>query len=244
VEKRHLRVGLVRLEQMLGEGQSKVDFDVLADEYDLWYESARGAMYDHLEKKAISKYLPRNVQGAKLLEIGCGTGHWSQFFSEYGFEVTGVDISGRMIEIAQNKRIANSSFQVADGQSLPFGDRSFDVAAAITTLEFVDNAESVLTEMTRCTRKPAGQLLIGVLNGLAGFNRRRSQEAESLYAKARLFSPRQLKQLLEQYGQTRMTTAAFVPSQERFLFLSPLVDTVGRFLHLPYGVFVAAAVRL
>jgi ubiquinone/menaquinone biosynthesis C-methylase UbiE len=224
--------------------QSKFDFDTIADGYDLWYESAEGAMCDHLEKKAISKYLPKNVQGIKLLEIGCGTGHWSQFFSEYGFEVTGVDVSERMIKIAQNKDIPNASFQIADGQLLPFCDGSFDVAAAITTLEFVDNAESVVREMTRCTRKPAGQLLIGVLNVLARFNRKREQNPESLYAKARLFAPRQLKRFLEPYGQTNIITAGFLPSRKCFLFLSPLIDIVGRLLHLPYGVFVAAEVRL
>jgi len=232
------------VELIVKEIQSKFDFDAIADGYDLWYETAEGAMYDHLEKKVISKYLPRNVQRMKLLEIGCGTGHWSQFFSEYGFEVTGIDVSERMIKIAQSKDIPNASFQMADGQSLPFGDDSFDVAAAITTLEFVDNPESVVQEMLCCTRKPAGQLLIGVLNALARFNRNKQQDPESLYAKARLFSPRQLKRLLEPYGKTNIITAAFVPSQKWFLFLSPLIDTVSRLLHLPYGVFVAAEVRL
>jgi ubiquinone/menaquinone biosynthesis C-methylase UbiE len=220
------------------------DFDTIADEYDLWYESAEGAMCDHLEKKAISKYLPKNVKGMKLLEIGCGTGHWSQFFSEYGFEVTGIDVSERMIKIAQSKDILNASFQLADGQSLPFADDSFDVAAAITTLEFVDNAESVVQEMLCCTRKQAGRLLIGVLNALARFNRNRQQDSKSLYAKAHLFSPRQLKRLLEPYGKTSIVTAAFVPSWKCSLHLSPLIDTVGRLLHLPYGIFIAAEVRL
>jgi len=226
------------------ERRSKVDFDEIADRYDLWYESAEGAMYDHCEKKAISKYLPGNVQGLKLLEIGCGTGHWSQFFSEYGFQVTGVDISERMIEIAHSKGVPNASFQIADGQSLPFSDGSFDVAAAITTLEFVDNAESVVQEMIRCARKPAGQLLIGVLNALAGFNRKRQQDPESLYAEAHLFSPRQLKRLLEPYGQTNIITAAFVPRRRSLLSLSPLIDTIGRLLRLPYGAFVVTEVRL
>ena len=226
------------------ERRSKVDFDAIADRYDLWYESEEGAMYDHFEKKAISKYLPRNVKGMKLLEIGCGTGHWSRFFSENNFEVTGVDVSERMIKIAQDKGISNASFQMADGRSLPFADGSFDVAAAITTLEFVDNAESVVREMARCTHKPEGKLLIGVLNALARFNRRRQQEPESLYAKAHLFSPGQLKRLLEPYGQTKITAAAFIPSRKWFLFLSPLIDTLGHFLHLPYGVFIAAEVRL
>ena len=223
---------------------SRFDFDAAADTYDQWYETAEGTMYDRLEKKAVSRYLRRNVQGMKLLEVGCGTGHLSKFFSEYGFEVTGVDVSKPMIKIAQSKNIPNASFQIADGHSLPFNDNCFDVTAAITTLEFVHDAELVLQEMARCTRKPSGQLLIGVLNALARLNRNRQQNPESLYSKARLFTPGQVKKLLEPYGQTYVVTAGFIPRQKRLLPLSPLTDAVGRLLHLPYGVFIAAQVRL
>lgn len=223
---------------------TRFNFDCVADTYDEWYESAEGAMYDRLEKKAISKYLLRNVQGRRLLEIGCGTGHWSHFFSEFGFEVTGVDISERMINIAQSKGIANTSFQIADGHSLPFKNGVFDVTAAIVTLEFVCNVELVLREMVRCTRQGGGQLLIGVLNALARLNCKRQLYPESPYAKAKLFSPMQLKQLLEPYGQTHITAAGFVPKQERLLPLAPVTDLICRLLHRPSGVFIAAEVRL
>ncbi len=223
---------------------SRFDFDVAADTYDQWYQGVKGAMYDRLEKKAVSRYLPRNIQGMKLLEVGCGTGHWSQFFSDYGFEVTGVDVSERMIKIAQSKNIPNAWFQIADGHSLPFADNSFDVTAAITTLEFVDDVEVVLHEMLRCTCKPGGQLLIGVLNALAPLNRNRQQSPESLYAKARLFSPKQLRRLLEPYGCVSITTAGFVAKQMLFLPIVPLLDTIARVLHIRCGAFIAAEVKL
>ena len=229
---------------MVQERQPKFDFDLIADIYDLWYESAEGAMYDRMEKKAVSRFLPRNAQGMKLLEIGCGTGHWRRFFSENGFEVRGVDISEHMIERARSKNVANALFQIADGQSLPFGDGSFDVVAAIATLEFVANTETVVQEMARCTRKPRGRLLIGTLNSLARFNRERQQDLESLYAKARLFSPKRMKQLLDPYGQTNIITAAFIPRRRSLLPLSPLIDIIGRLLRLPYGAFVVTEVRL
>ena len=216
----------------------------MADKYDKWYETAEGAMYDRLEKKAVSRYLRQDAQGRKLLEVGCGTGHWSQFFSDCGFAVTGVDVSERMIKIAQGKNIASVAFQIADGHSLPFADNSFDVAAAITTLEFAGNADLVLQEMVRCTRKPSGQLLVGGLNALARLNRNRQENPESLYAKARLFSPDQLKKLLSKYGKTQLFTVGFIPGQKRLLPLSPFIDAVGRFLHLPYGVFITAKVEL
>jgi ubiquinone/menaquinone biosynthesis C-methylase UbiE len=81
---------------------SRYDFDSVATTYDKWYETAEGKMYDRLEKKAISRYLQHIVAGMKLLEVGCGTGHWSQFFSNCGFEVIGIDISEPMITAAKN----------------------------------------------------------------------------------------------------------------------------------------------
>jgi len=230
--------------QLAIEKASRFDFDLIADKYDRWYESAKGAMYDRLEKKVIGQYLPKNVREKKLLEVGCGTGHWSRFFSRYGFEVTGVDVSEWMINIAKSKNIPNASFQVADGHSLPFPDEAFDVTAAITTLEFVNDAEAVLREMVRCTRQPGGQLLVGVLNAQARLNRNKKQRPDSPYAKARLFSPSRLKQLLEPFGQLSIFTAGFVPNQKLFLPLAPLIDTVGRFFHIPYGAFIAAEVKL
>jgi len=229
---------------MASEKSSRFEFDLLANKYDSWYESAKGRMYDRLEKKAISRYLPENARGKKLLEVGCGTGHWSQFFSGYGFEVTGVDVSERMIEIAKSKNISNASFQVVDGHSLPFLDETFDVTVAITTLEFVHDAKSVVGEMVRCTHKPAGQLLVGALNARASLNRQRKKDSESLWATAQLFSPTQLKQLLEPYGQPYMVITGFVPNQTVLLPLTPLFDAIGRFLHIPYGAFIAAEVKL
>jgi ubiquinone/menaquinone biosynthesis C-methylase UbiE len=223
---------------------SRFDFDLLAGGYDNWYTSRRGTMYDHLERKAIIRYLPTHAKGEKLLEVGCGTGHWSSFFSEYGFEVIGVDVSQRMIDIAKSKNISEASFQVADGHSLPFADGTFDITAAITTLEFVRDAKAVIREMVRCTRKPAGKLLIGTLNVLARVNRNRKQKPESAYAKAQLFSPTQLKLLLEPFGRLTMVTAGFVPKQKLFLPLAPVIDKLGCILHVPYGIFIAAVVRL
>lgn len=230
--------------QMNDSKASRFDFDLIADSYDSWYAGRRGAMYDRLEKKAIIRFLTTHVRGGKLLEVGCGTGHWSRFFSEYGFEVTGVDVSKRMIDIAKSKNISDASFQVADGRSLPFADETFDVTTAITTLEFVRDARAVVREMVRCTRKPAGQLLIGTLNVLARVNRNRKQKPESVYAQAQLFSPAQLKLLLEPFGRLTMVTAGFVPEQKLFLPLAPVIDMLGCLLRIPYGVFITAKVRL
>jgi len=222
---------------------SRFDFDLLAGNYDGWYAGRRGAMYDRLEKKAISRYLPSNAKGKKLLEVGCGTGHWSRFFSEYGFEVTGLDISKRMINTALQKGIPNVSLHIGDGHLLPFADDSFDLTAAITTLEFVRDTDAVLREMIRCTRK-GGKVLVAVLNRLSEVNRQRQDSPESPYPAACLFSPAELKEFLEPYGQVQITVAGFVPAQSWLIPLALCFDYIARMFGNQKGAFIAAEVKL
>lgn len=221
----------------------RFDFDLVAGSYDTWYASRRGAMYDRLEKKLIADFLPAEVEGKRLLEVGCGTGHWSRFFSEYGFEVTGLDVSERMINAALQKATPNVSFHMADGHLLTFEDSTFDVTAAITTLEFVRDAEAVLREMIRCTRKP-GMILLGVLNRLSKVNQQRQDRAESPYAAARLFSPVELKQLLQPYGRVEITVGGFVLAQSWLIPFAPCFDCIARMFGNQKGAFMAAVLKL
>ena len=234
------------VEQKLQINESKASrfkFDLLADSYDNWYASRRGAMYDRLEKKLIASLLPAGVEGEKLLEVGCGTGHWSRFFSKYGFEVTGIDISERMIDAALQKDIPRVSFYVGDGHLLPFGDSMFDLTAAITTLEFVRDAETVLREMIRCTRKP-GRILLGVLNRLSKVNRQRQASAKGPYVNARLFSPIELKKFLEPHGQAKINVGGFIHAQSWLIPFAPWFDCIARMFGNQKGAFIAAMLRL
>ncbi len=223
---------------------SKLDFDSLAGRYDRWYDAPEGALYDRLEKRAVARLLPRNGWGKELLDVGCGTGHWASFFSEHGFTIAGVDISPSMIRVARGKGIPRASFAIADAHELPFDSGRFDVAVAITTLEFVRDPEAVLWEMVRCTRRPGGLVLVGALNALAPINRRRKAAGKATYQEARFFSPRELKALLAPFGEARVTSAALVPQARWLLPLAPLTDALGRWLHLPYGALLVARVKL
>lgn len=228
---------------MQGQTAINFDFDKAADSYDDWYESVVGAMYDRLEKGAFDKLLKGNNYGKQLLEIGCGTGHWSEYFSGKGFDVTGVDISEKMIKKADEKNIPNCRFQIADGQKLGFSDNSFDIAAAVTTLEFAEEPEKMISEMRRCV-KPGGKLLFGVLNSLSSYNRKRREKTESIYASAKLFSPGQLEDLLGRFGKVRIITAGFVPQNRNLVWSAPLCEFLCRLAGSRKGAFTAAEVQL
>ena len=217
---------------------SRFDFDSIAEKYDSWYTRPRGIMYDRIEKKAVRRLLPKEGKGLKLLDIGCGTGHWSRFFCDCGFEVTGVDASQSMLDMARSKNILGASFQLGDARALPFGESEFDVATLITTLEFVQSPEKVITEAVRCLRKPGGILIIAALNDLAEVNIKRKNRWQQPYAVARYFSLREIKNVLSFYGEARVSSTAFVPETKFLLPVTPVINKAAEILHLPQGAVV------
>lgn len=97
----------------------------------------------------------------KILDVACGTGsNFSMFLPTS--EITAVDLSPRMLEIAQQKATTlNLSVQirVMDAQKLDFPDGSFDsVTSTLSTCTFPDPIQA-LQEMKRVCR-PNGLILL------------------------------------------------------------------------------------
>ena len=69
----------------MGEGVEVVFDKKLAQNYEAWYNTPKGKFVDTLEKEIIAK-LCQIKPGQKVLEIGCGTGHFSAYFEELGGE--------------------------------------------------------------------------------------------------------------------------------------------------------------
>lgn len=74
----------------------------------------------------------RPTRGARVLDLGCGTGSLAILLAQQGHRVTGVDLSARMVEVAGDKAAgAGVSVEFAVGDaSAPDVDGSFDVVLA------------------------------------------------------------------------------------------------------------------
>jgi ubiquinone/menaquinone biosynthesis C-methylase UbiE len=64
--------------------------------YEAWYETT-GRRADRLEKALFRQMLARFPQASSLLEIGCGTGHFTRWFKELGLRTAGLDLSLPML---------------------------------------------------------------------------------------------------------------------------------------------------
>lgn len=94
--------------------------------------------------------------GGSIVDLPCGTG---RLLIAYGdrFNVTGVDISNAMLDVARSRFAGNPRFrfQIGDAEKLPFPDNSFDYLVSFRLMCHLPREIRirVLCEMARVTRK-------------------------------------------------------------------------------------------
>jgi ubiquinone/menaquinone biosynthesis C-methylase UbiE len=222
--------------------RSRFNFDQIAEGYDSWYTTAVGKMVDRLEKQAVDEFLP-HVRGREtLLEVGCGTGHWSYYFARKGYRVIGVDIAEKMVRLAKRKNIPGAVFVKADADRLPFADGSFQVAVAITVLEFVRDPGLALTEMARCTAR-GGQVMVGALNRYSFMAFQRKWRSDPVFSRAELLTFWQLRALLARLGKPRMAGSTFCLPYAPILPLARIMEPIGKTLFPFLGNFLVGSVH-
>lgn len=99
--------------------------------------------------------------GQRVLDVGCGPGRHAHAFARRGFDVVGVDLSPRFIELARQDAPPGATFEVADARHLPY-DAAFDLVLSLCQGGFGlvrgDDA-SVLSGMARAARPGAAVAL-------------------------------------------------------------------------------------
>ncbi|UYP45237.1 Ubiquinone biosynthesis O-methyltransferase, mitochondrial [Candidatus Lokiarchaeum ossiferum] len=205
----------------------------IANDYDTIYRTREGKYIDYFEKASMDKLL-RNLPRGKLLEVGCGTGRWSNFFSSLGFDVTGIDSSLPMLEIARKKKLPFTNFIHTSGESyfLPkpqniklirkkegilsrkkYEDESwkFDSLALMFSLEFIENLERVFENCLQFINSN-GFIIIGL------FNSKSDQVSRILSKKtfpyAHLRSLTEISQFLSKYGKVSVEKCIFPTFQD------------------------------
>lgn len=127
------------------------------------------------------KYLIQKViklskkEHPKVLDVGCGNGHYSFLFDKYGADVTGFDIDKTLIEIANEKSKklnSNAVFLIADGK---FPERTFSEKFDIIFMSgfslFSSKLNKKIMEKYLSLLDPKGKLVFAHTSNLNGLVR-------------------------------------------------------------------------
>lgn len=105
------------------------------------------------------------LEGARVLDIGCGVGVYTGQFLSYTLHVVGVELD---LPVAVQARSRAPQIALAPAEALPFAEGSFDVVFSHEVVEHVADDRLAAAEMVRvCV--PAGRVVIYCPNRLYPF---------------------------------------------------------------------------
>ncbi len=93
-------------------------------------------------------------RGARVLDVGCGTGVFLRLCADRGAEVAGVDAAEGLLDLART-RVPDADLCQADMADLPYGDDTFDLVTGFSSFFFADDIVRALTEARRVARPGA-----------------------------------------------------------------------------------------
>lgn len=151
-----------------------VDHELFEQDADLWWSdnshcallhSLVPARLDYL-RRIFTEELGKNLRQATVLDVGCGGGLFAEEVARLGCQVTGIDLSPRSIEVAQQhaeQMGLSITYRAASGEQIPFEDNSFDLVYCCDVLEHVSDVNVVIAESARVL-KPGGMYLYDTIN--------------------------------------------------------------------------------
>lgn len=92
-----------------------------------------------------------DVQGKRVLDLGCGTGRYCALLAERGASVVGVDPSPEMLKYAKQKALAFANIDLYDGTlaNVDFPNEHFDLVVSALALSHVSDLKPTLQECVR-----------------------------------------------------------------------------------------------
>lgn len=199
----------------------------IAASYESWY-STTGRWADRQEKTLIKQLLKGFPSARSILDVGCGTGHFTRWFSQQGKQVIGLDASRAMLNEA--KRFGSKLLLQGNALEIPFTSNSFDLITLITTLEFLPDAYKVINEVQRVARQG---LILGVINTQSSLGRKYKRSGNPIWEAAQFFTPNELKNLILQ-------TLDF---KAEIIWRTTLWPLLPMSLPFPWGGFIGMAVK-
>jgi ubiquinone/menaquinone biosynthesis C-methylase UbiE len=127
------------------------DGHAAADDYDVFEPQASARIVDAFVK------LTELPPGARVIDLGCGSGTFSALLARAGYDCVGLDISAKLLEVGRRKH-PRIEFVAGDIEHLPFPAESFDGALLSGVVHHFPDPSPCAAETFRVLR-PGGRFL-------------------------------------------------------------------------------------
>jgi SAM-dependent methyltransferase len=154
------------------------------------------------EFAVVLQILGERVAGGRILDIGCGPGWTTSFLARAGFQAVGVDISERMIEIAEERSARDNiaaEFLVADMEDLDLGRCDFDGVLFFDCLHHCPGYTQALKQ-AHAHLRPGGHILLLETTWLHRWSPHARQVTREFGVTELGFTRRQLRRALRDAG--------------------------------------------
>lgn len=132
-------------------------FSTIADRYDLITVLLSFGLDARWKRRLVALAGP--IPGVRALDLACGTGDITYALADEGARAIGLDVTHRMLQLADAKRPAKRvRFVTGDMMALPFDDGEFDLITTGYGIRNVPALEGALREIARVLR-PGGRFL-------------------------------------------------------------------------------------
>lgn len=128
------------------------EFDAVMNPYDL--QRRIEVVFDELAP-------PGALEGRRVLDAGCGTGHFSAAARDRGAQVVSLDLGFELLKVTRHR--AGGRQVQGDALRLPFADASFPVVISSEMVEHTPDPARAVRELVRVT-EPGGLLVVTTPN--------------------------------------------------------------------------------
>ncbi|WP_448211581.1 malonyl-ACP O-methyltransferase BioC [Colwellia sp. MEBiC06753] len=130
-------------------------FDSAIHSYDI------SARLQRFTGKHLMLWLPKSPE-LTVIDLGCGTGFFTELLASQYQQVIGVDISSKMLSFCKTNRTGVTTLVAGDAYHLPFADNSIDVIYSNLVIQWCHPLDQALTEIMRVL-KPGGLFVFTTL---------------------------------------------------------------------------------
>jgi ubiquinone/menaquinone biosynthesis C-methylase UbiE len=124
-----------------------------------WYDKVFEPINKGLRLLGLRMFRPK--EGMSILDVGCGTGSYLDFYKRYKCNLYGIDTSPAMMELAQQRLGDAAELYLGSATEMPYPDQTFNLVVSMLVIHEMGHPIrlAVLDEIKRVL-KPDGRILL------------------------------------------------------------------------------------